>query len=126
MQTVTYMMAIGKMIRQTVLVFTNISKEHNTKDIGKTTNSMEKEKRNGQMVRSMKAPINTAKKKGLAHLIGQTAPVTKATSSTITSMEKEHTSGQMAVSSLVNGKTTKCTAEACSSGLMVEPMKANT
>ena len=80
MQMVTFMTDTGRMTKLTVLVFTSIWKEHSMKDTGKTTNSMEKEKRNGQMVRVMKGHINTVKKKVLAHSTGQTGQVTKAIS----------------------------------------------
>lgn len=122
----TFTMAIGKMTKPTVSVFISISKELNTKDIGKMTNNMVKEKRNGRMARNTKAHTNTAKKKVSVRLTGPMDRVTRATSSIIISMEKELTNGRMDASSLVNGKTTKCTDEVCSSGLMVVLMKANT
>ena len=126
MQMAISMMVTGKTTRQMVSVFTSILKEHNMKDIGKMISNMEKVKKNGLMAPNMRAHTNTAKKKALAHLIGLMDRVTKVILSIITLMERELISGRMVVSSLVNGKTTKCTDEVCLSGQMVARMKANT
>jgi hypothetical protein len=96
------------------------------RDIGRKTNSMDKERKPGPMVLSTRVTMLMAKRTEEAASDGLMAQHIKANSLTITSTVKVYISGLILASTMVNGKTTKCMARVCSLGLMAESMRATT
>ena len=87
---------------------------------------MDKEKKNGLMVRSMKATTNSAKKMDLESFYGLTDLHTKETSETIIFTDTENTNGPMVENSQETGYAIRCMEVVFSLGLMAEDIKVST
>ena len=126
MQTVTFMMVTGKMIKLMGSVSTLTLMVLSMKDIGLTISSMAKARSTGQMARNMKATISMERKMVMVSSCGLTDLVIVESLSTIIFMEKVPTDGLTVVCMKGTGEQIKCTAKDLSSGKMVENMLAST
>ena len=126
MQTVIFMMAIGRMTRRMALVNIPTRMELSTRGTGLTINNMEKEKKSGQMGLSTKVNTSTERRTASVSSAGRISPPMAVILLTTISMAPAHTHGLMAVSSTDHGQTTKCMAKVSSPGPMDVSMRATT
>ena len=92
---------------------------------GKKTSNMDMGKRNGLMAQLMKANMSMERKSGRANLHGRIQVCLREISKMLLK-GLELTHGLISVSTLENGKTTKCTGRGCSLGLMDVDLKGFT
>ncbi len=126
MQMETFTMDNGKTTKLMDSVNTLILMEPSTKDTGLMINSMDKERKSGQMVQSMKVTINSERKTALESFYGLINLHTLVTSWTTTFMVMVNTNGLMEESSLVTGFVIRCMVKVSLLGQMAENIMETT
>ena len=126
MQTVTFMMVTGKMIKLMGSASTLTLMALSMRAIGLTISNMAKARSTGQMARNMKANISMERKMVMVSSCGLIDLVTVESLSTIIFMEKAPIHGLTAEFTMETGSKIRCTEKEFSRGPMVASMKVNT